>query len=113
MLSTSLQRKKVKISRSPLLNDPFFREFFGNRHGRGVPRQRMERSLGSGVIINSKGYIVTNNHVVDGSSEIIVTLPRSKKEYKATLVGSDPRSDLAVIKIDAKKSASGTGSRLK
>lgn len=94
-------KKVVRTQQSPFMQDPFFRDFFGHRFGT-IPRERMERSLGSGVIINEKGYIVTNNHVIKDASEIIVTLPRSKKEYKAKLIGSDPRSDLAVVKIEAK-----------
>lgn len=84
----------------PFMNDPFFRRFFGDQFGDMVPRDRVERSLGSGVIISEDGYIVTNNHVIDGADQIIVTLPGSTKEHKAKLVGKDPKSDLAVIKIE-------------
>ncbi|MDR2904929.1 MAG: Do family serine endopeptidase [Helicobacteraceae bacterium] len=86
----------------PLFNDPFFREFFDNR-GFSVPKERVERSLGSGVIISADGYIVTNNHVIEGASKVLVTLADSKEEYEAKIIGSDPKSDLAVIKIEAKK----------
>lgn len=85
---------------SPLMSDPFFREFFGDMFRQLVPRERVERSLGSGVIITKDGYILTNNHVIDNSDKIVVTLPGNKKEYKAKVIGTDPRSDLAVIKID-------------
>ena len=78
-------------------DDPFG-DLFGNNGPRMIPEQR---ASGSGVIISEDGYIVTNNHVVDGADEINITLP-NKKSYKATVVGTDPSSDIAVIKIDAK-----------
>ncbi len=78
-------------------DDPFG-DFFGNSGPRMIPEQR---ASGSGVIISEDGYIVTNNHVVDGADEINITLP-NKKSYKATVVGTDPSSDIAVVKIDAK-----------
>jgi len=71
-------------------------DFFGDR-GRALP----EMGSGSGVIISEDGYIVTNNHVVDGADEVTVTLS-NKKSFKAKVIGSDPSSDLAVVKIDAK-----------
>ena len=80
------------------LNDPIFREFFRNQ--RNIPKERIQRALGSGVIISQDGYIITNNHVVDGANEIVVTLVNDKKEYKAKLIGKDKKSDLAVIKIE-------------
>ncbi|MFY9269715.1 MAG: DegQ family serine endoprotease [Candidatus Manganitrophaceae bacterium] len=83
-------------------DDPFFRRFFGDeRQRRGAPRERRSQSLGSGVIVDPDGYIITNNHVVAKSDEIKVLLG-DKREFKAKLVGSDPKSDLAVIKIEAK-----------
>src|SRR5574341_2539280 len=84
----------------PFFEDPFFRRFFGDappEHGSRRPRK--EQSLGSGVIIDG-GYIVTNNHVVENADEIKVLLS-DKREFKGTLVGTDPKSDLAVIKIAA------------
>jgi Do/DeqQ family serine protease len=83
-----------------------FQEFFGDGFGdmfedRGnMDQSREQRASGSGVAITSDGYIVTNNHVVDGADELLVTL-NNKKDYKAKVVGKDPSSDLAVIKIDA------------
>ncbi len=85
-----------------LLNNPFLREFFGNQLPRLQPQNKKAYSLGSGVIISQNGYIVTNNHVVNGADKIVVTLHGSKKEYKAKIIGQDPKTDIAVIKIDAK-----------
>jgi serine protease Do len=75
-----------------------FGDLFGNGGPRMIPEQR---ASGSGVIISEDGYIVTNNHVVEGADEINITLP-NKRTYKATVVGTDPSTDLAVVKIDAK-----------
>jgi serine protease Do len=83
-------------------NDPFFRRFFGDPNGRGgrmAPQK--QSSLGSGVIVTSDGYILTNNHVVDGADEIKILLAKGKKEYDGKIVGRDPRSDIAVVKIEA------------
>ncbi|MEF3190983.1 MAG: Do family serine endopeptidase [Campylobacterales bacterium] len=87
----------------PFMNDPFFREFFGDAFGQMVPKDRVERSLGSGVVITEDGYIVTNNHVIDGADKILISFSDGKKEYEAKLIGADPKSDLAVVKIDAGK----------
>jgi serine protease Do len=84
-----------------MFNDPFFKQFFGETPF-AKPQQRQSTSLGSGVIISSDGYIVTNNHVVSGADEIVVTLSDGDKEYKAKIVGLDSKTDLAVIKIDEK-----------
>ncbi len=98
----------VKVSdnyNNPLLRDPFFREFFGDRFGGNgniAPQKRKSSSLGSGVIISNDGYIVTNNHVVENADEIVVTLLDNEKEYKAKIIGLDPKTDLAVIKIEEK-----------
>ncbi|MBE3609135.1 Do family serine endopeptidase [Campylobacter californiensis] len=83
-----------------MFNDPFFKEFFGFNFG--IPKDREKStSLGSGVIISQDGYIVTNNHVIEDSDQIVVTMTKGGKEYKAKVVGSDPKTDLAVIKIEA------------
>lgn len=87
---------------SPFLSDPFFRQFFGDEFSQQfrAPRDQREHSLGSGVIVSPAGYILTNNHVVNGASEIKVTLS-DNREFTAKLVGTDPRADVAVVKIDA------------
>jgi len=79
-------------------DDPLFRQFFG-RGQRQMSEQR-ERGLGSGVILTPDGYILTNNHVVDGATDIVVTVS-DKRDFKAKVIGTDPKSDLAVLKIDA------------
>ena len=83
-------------------DNPLFRQFFGNQFGGGRPRFMTppERGVGSGVIVTKDGYILTNNHVVDGANELKVTL-NDGRVLKAKVVGKDPKSDLAVIKIDA------------
>ncbi len=95
-----VQRKEVLNPFYPFENDPFFRYFFGAPK---MPRKfkRELRGLGTGVIMDTKGHILTNNHVVAGATEIKVLLANGK-EYPATLVGTDPKTDLAVIKISAK-----------
>lgn len=80
-------------------NDDMFKRFFGD--GSGNFQQPEQRASGSGVIISNDGYIVTNNHVVDGATDITVTL-NDRKDYKAKVVGADPNTDLALVKIDAK-----------
>ena len=84
----------------PFTDDPTFREFFGDRMPQQQTPQRVQ-GVGSGVIVNSEGYILTNHHVVDGALEIKVELT-DNRTFTAKLVGSDPPSDLAVLKIDAK-----------
>ena len=83
-------------------DDPFFRRFFGDQVPHpNVPKEHKEQSLGSGVIVSEDGYIVTNNHVIEKAQEIKVLL-LNKKDYKAKVIGADPKTDIAVIKIDAK-----------
>ncbi len=90
-------RKRLPEQRHPLLDDPFFRRFFNNRN---VPQQeRMESSLGSGVIVSHDGFILTNHHVINGADEIIALL-YDGREARAHLIGTDPETDLAVLKID-------------
>jgi serine protease DegQ len=83
---------------NPMLDDPFFRKFFGDRFN---AQQEKQVSLGSGVIVSSQGYILTNNHVVEAADEIEIALADGRKA-DAKLVGTDPETDLAVIKIDLK-----------
>ena len=77
-----------------MFNHPFFKDFFGNQESFNTPQEHKTSSLGSGVIISKDGYIVTNNHVVEGATEIVVSLIDNSKEYKATIVGLDPKSDI-------------------
>ena len=91
-------RKKIDTPRNPLFDDPLFRHFFNSAD---VPQQeRMSSALGSGVIINKEGYLLTNNHVIAGAQEIVVSL-YDGRIVRATIVGSDPDTDLAVLKIPA------------
>ncbi|WP_321471782.1 DegQ family serine endoprotease [uncultured Paludibaculum sp.] len=81
--------------------DPFFEQFFGRGFGgRAIPKERREQSLGSGVIVSPEGYIITNNHVVDGATDVKVMLS-DKRELKARVVGTDAKTDVAVLKVDA------------
>lgn len=85
----------------PFFNDPFFQQFFGNQFGMGQqPQAQREESLGSGVILTSDGTIITNDHVVEGATDIKVSLS-DKKEYTAKVIGTDKPSDIAVLKINA------------
>ena len=89
-------RTVVQQQANPLFADPFFSQFFG-----GTPemRQRVQQSLGSGVIVRADGIILTNNHVVAGGTDIVVALS-DRREFKARVLTADPHTDLAVLKID-------------
>src|SRR6202012_5955353 len=86
---------KVVTDRNPFADDPIFRRFFGGQNGQG---NQVQRSLGSGVIVDASGLVVTNNHVIEGASEIKVVLA-DKQEFEAELVLKDARADLAVLRI--------------
>jgi serine protease Do len=88
-------RSIVQQQVNPFFNDPLFSQLFGNPE----MRQRVQQSLGSGVIVRADGLILTNNHVVAGGSEIVIALA-DKREFKAKVLLADPRTDLAVLKID-------------
>ncbi len=102
----------VKISASKIVKTPtsfsgdegdIFSQFFGGRNGgqfQMPPQAHREGGLGSGVVISADGYILTNNHVVDGATDVEVTLP-DRREFKAKVIGTDPKTDIAVIHIDA------------
>jgi serine protease Do len=102
---TAGKSKEVSFEESPGMNDPFFRRFFGGRNGFGRQQQQMpaprQHGMGSGVVVTDDGYILTNNHVVDGADEVKVSL-QDGREFTAKVIGKDPQSDVAVIKIDAK-----------
>jgi serine protease Do len=86
---------------APFFNDPFFRQFFGDQVPQqfNTPGQQRAHALGSGVVISKDGYILTNNHVVEGADDVRVSLT-DKREFKAHIVGTDPRTDIAVLKVD-------------
>jgi Do/DeqQ family serine protease len=86
---------KVVENRNPFADDPIFRRFFGMP---GMPREQVQRSLGSGVIVDTAGFVVTNNHVIEGATEVKVALA-DKREFEAEIVLKETRTDLAVLKI--------------
>ncbi|NGZ97932.1 MAG: hypothetical protein CV089_17725 [Nitrospira sp. WS110] len=100
--SVKKAKQEGQSFQSPFFDDPFFRRFFGEEFERRIPapREFQQQGLGSGVIVTSDGYIITNNHVVEGTDELNVSLP-DKRTFKAKVIGTDPKTDVAVIKIDA------------
>lgn len=102
VVNISATKRIAQAQENPLSEDPFFRRFFGEEFERRFkqPRQQPEQGLGSGVIVSGDGYIVTNNHVVEQADELMVLLG-DKRKFPAKLIGTDPKTDLAVIKIDA------------
>jgi len=96
----NIYTRKTVVTQNPLFDDPLFRHFFGDRFG--APRSRQETSLGSGVIVSQQGYILTNNHVIAGADEIEVAL-HDGRTARAQVVGTDPETDLAVIKVQLDK----------
>lgn len=98
--STKIIRERMP--RLPFFDDPLFRRFFGEPFGQDQPpRPRRAQNLGSGVIVSEDGYILTNNHVIEGADEIKVVLADGKREFTAKVVGTDPQTDVAVLKVDA------------
>ena len=97
----NIYTRRVVQQRVPgLFNDPFFRRFFGDDFSQrfGMPRERIQNSLGSGVIVRDDGIVITNNHVIQNSDEITVVLA-DRREFDAEIVGTDERTDLAVLRI--------------
>ncbi len=90
-----------RSERSPFFSDPFFREFFGRDMPFRMPQEERKTSLGSGVIVGEGGVIVTNNHVIEHARQITITTA-DRKRHKGTLVGTDPVTDIAVLRIEGK-----------
>ncbi|HUO76658.1 MAG TPA: DegQ family serine endoprotease [Thermodesulfovibrionales bacterium] len=98
---SSTRTIKTQGAQSPFFSDPFFRRFFGDEFGNANrPSERKQASLGSGVIVDRDGYVLTNNHVIKDADEIRVRLS-DKREFKGKVMGADPKTDLAVVKIDS------------
>ena len=96
--------RRVREAASPFANDPVFREFFGRQFG--LPTERMQNSLGSGVIVSADGVIVTNNHVIQGSGAAEIRIALSdRREFDARILLQDPKTDLAILKIQTDKPA--------
>jgi Do/DeqQ family serine protease len=88
---------RVVENRNPFMDDPFFRRFFGGGGG-GMPREQVQRSLGSGVIVDGAGLVMTNNHVIEGATEVKIALA-DKREFEAEILLKDARTDLAVLRV--------------
>ncbi len=97
--TTRVIKASEQQGNNPFATDPFFRQFFGGPGG-GRQRDQRERGLGSGVIVSPSGYILTNNHVVDKATELKVALSDGR-DFTAKVIGTDPQTDVAVVKIDA------------
>jgi serine protease Do len=97
----NIYSSRIVRERNPMLGDPFFRHFFGYQ-GQGDEITSREAWLGCGTIVSPDGYILTANHVVDGADEVKVALQNDKTEYSAKVVGLDPPTDVAILKIEGK-----------
>lgn len=98
---SSIKTLRTQPMQNPFFNDPFFRNFFGDQFGdMQRPREHKQSGTGSGVIVDKEGYVLTNNHVIKDADEIKIKLS-DKREFKGKVVGSDPKTDIAVVKIEA------------
>ncbi|MGB9403917.1 MAG: DegQ family serine endoprotease [Candidatus Acidiferrales bacterium] len=100
--SSKVVKAPTSDQMQPFFNDPMFRQFFGDQFGQQSqhPHSEREQSLGSGVIVSPDGYLLTNNHVVEGATDIKVALT-DRREFTAKVIGTDPKTDIALLKIDA------------
>jgi len=103
ILSTKVVKNDGDEGLAPFFNNPQFREFFGDRmpNQQRRPREQRQRGMGSGVIVNPDGYILTNNHVIDGANDIKIAF-HDGREMKARVVGADPKTDIALLKVEEK-----------
>ena len=108
-IATSKMVKRNAQGQNPMLNDPMFRRFFGipedpapneKDDGKGGKKRKQMMGLGSGVVVSPEGHIITNNHVIEGADEIIVKVGNEKHEYIAKKIGTDPSTDIAILKIE-------------
>ncbi|HWQ91413.1 MAG TPA: DegQ family serine endoprotease [Clostridia bacterium] len=103
MIYSTTTIKERPMTDHPFFNDPTLRRFFG-QDGTNEPRERKAQGLGSGVIVSPDGYILTANHVVEGADTVKVALATGDEEFDAKVIGNDPPTDVAVLKIEAKRS---------
>ncbi len=97
---TRIIKASEQQQNNPFMSDPFFRQFFGGGNGRMRPQDQRERGLGSGIIVSPSGYILTNNHVVEKANKLEITLSDGR-DFSGKVVGTDPQTDVAVVKINA------------
>jgi serine protease Do len=117
--TSKMVRRNAAQGQNPMLNDPMFRRFFGlpedqpadpkekEDDTKGGKKRKQMAGLGSGVIVSAEGHIITNNHVIEGADEIIVKVGNEKHEYIAKKIGTDPSTDLAILKIEPMKKLQG------
>ena len=94
--------RRPPVAPGPLADDPFFKDFFDQFFGRnpGAPGEFRQPGLGSGVIVDARGYVLTNFHVIKGADAVTVRLSNNKREYRGRIIGSDPKTDLAVVRFE-------------